>query len=240
MKKMNVLPMAALACITLLAGCGSGQTDFAESEAASVKEAVESHVEIVEDTTSSEVDVFTLSENEAEEVVDDALPLSLTSHDETITVSVPETWSDLAEALGEDEAVAQDFPLVAGNMNVPAYLIANRESKTETSLASFEVYTSTLVSGVTSSERFANLSITEETEEFEMKNTALKATRTVFTALDANNGNPTDIMYWIYSVEGEQGYYQFNCWTTLEQAETEAPIFDAIVSSMEENGGEAS
>ncbi len=222
--------LSACLCAALMAGCGTKVQTPKSSPAAESQIETESisTPDSTQETAESEADLI-------EEMPEtDRLPKRLDASDGSMTLFTPEAWSTMAGVLDASGSLDQEFPLTAGNEAVPAYLIANRESKTETSLASLEEYANTLTDVIMADARFENAEIVTDGEAFAMQGEGLTAKKTKFRASFVQDETTIDLVYWIYAVEGNEGYYQINCWTTAECAEREEAVFDAVAASLTE------
>ncbi len=160
--------------------------------------------------------------------------IQLESSDKRLLLTLPESWTQMQSEDGSEE-LEQSFPLHLENTKEGAFIIGNTESKTETSLGSFEEYAETLMTGVGESDLFSEVEYDGEAQAF-VTDRNMRGQKRSFTALYTNDQNESvRVKYLIYAFDGQNGYIQINCWSEASKADALAETFDKAVRSLQEH-----
>lgn len=229
-KKKSAALISCLLILAMAAGCGSGSSAVSSSSASNTSTKSAAASQAVTDAGSTQSESSGTDSSESAAPTPTEAPVSLTlkvdGTDKVMEVLVPGTWADLRGQLDKTGEMDQNYPIQTGSYDEESFLIANRESKLNSSLASLKEYSDTIVQGVAANKSFSDIQ-TGETSDITLKNSGFKAKKTEIIASYAGQ----QIAYWVYAAEGKDDYYQFCCWTADDNASKAEPNFDAVVNS---------
>jgi hypothetical protein len=164
---------------------------------------------------------------------DDETKQEFYSEDDSLQLAVPLDWQNLNGQIINDDEVNQSFKVQVGNPDQALFFIANSESRRYSPFMSLDEYSSAIVAAVynsmSDSEVFSNAELIE-TVDIESDVNDFVIRKSTITA--SYEDNP--IVYYIYAVQGNYRYFQFNCWTAESQKDTAETVFDEIVSGFHE------
>ena len=164
---------------------------------------------------------------------DDETKQEFYSEDDSLQLAVPLDWQNLNGQIINDDEVNQSFKVQVGNLDQALFFIANSESRRYSPFMSLDEYSSAIVAAVynsmSDSEVFSNAELIE-TVDIESDVNDFVIRKSTITA--SYEDNP--IVYYIYAVQGNYRYFQFNCWTAESQKDTAETVFDEIVSGFHE------
>lgn len=164
---------------------------------------------------------------------DDETKQEFYSENDSLQLAVPLDWQNLNGQITNDDEVNQSFKVQVGNPDQAVFFMANSESRRYSPFMSLDEYSSAIVAAVyntmSGSEDFSdaelieNVDIESDVNDFVIRKSTIAA---------SYEGKP--IVYYIYAVQGNYRYFQFNCWTAESQKDTVEPVFDEIVSGFRE------
>ena len=164
---------------------------------------------------------------------DDETKQEFYSEDDSLQLAVPLDWQNLNGQIINDDEVNQSFKVQVGNPDQAMFFMANSESRRYSPFMSLDEYSSAIVAAVynsmSSSEVFSNAELIETVDiESDVHDFVIR--KSTITA--SYEDNP--IVYFIYAVQGNYRYFQFNCWTAEGQKDAAETIFDEIVIGFHE------
>ena len=164
---------------------------------------------------------------------DDETKQEFYSENDSLLLSVPLDWQNLLGQITNDDEVNQSFSVQVGNPDQAVFFMANSESRRYSPFMSLDEYSSAIVAAVynsmNDSEAFSDPELTE-TVDIESDNNNFVIRKSTITASYENN----PIVYYIYAVQGNYRYFQFNCWTAESQKDTAETVFDEIAIGFHE------
>ena len=164
---------------------------------------------------------------------DDETKQEFYSENDSLQLAVPLDWQNLIGQITNDDEVNQSFSVHVGNPDQAMFFMANSESRRYSPFMSLDEYSSAIVAAVynsmSDSEVFSDADLIE-TVDIESDVNDFVIRKSTITASYENN----PIVYYIYAVQGNYRYFQFNCWTAESQKDAAEPIFDEIVSGFHE------
>ena len=164
---------------------------------------------------------------------DDETKQEFYSENDSLQLAVPLDWQNLIGQITNDDEVNQSFSVQVGNPDQAMFFMANSESRRYSPFMSLDEYSSAIVAAVynsmSDSEVFSDADLIE-TVDIESDVNDFVIRKSTITASYENN----PIVYYIYAVQGNYRYFQFNCWTAESQKDAAEPIFDEIVSGFHE------
>lgn len=164
---------------------------------------------------------------------DDETKQEFYSENDSLLLSVPLDWQNLLGQITNDDEVNQSFSVQVGNPDQAVFFMANSESRRYSPFMSLDEYSSAIVAAVynsmNDSEAFSDPELTETVDiESDINNFVIR--KSTITASYENN----PIVYYIYAVQGNYRYFQFNCWTAESQKDTAETVFDEIAIGFHE------
>ena len=179
----------------------------------------------VSDETSVQITGAWLSDDETKQ--------EFYSEDDSLQLAVPLDWQNLNGLITNDDEVNQSFKVQVGNPDQAVFFMANSESRRYSPFMSLDEYSSAIVAAVynsmSGSEAFSDAELIETVDiESDVNDFVIRKS----TISASYEGNP--IVYYIYAVQGNYRYFQFNCWTAESQKDTVETVFDEIVSGFHE------
>ena len=164
---------------------------------------------------------------------DDETKQEFYSENDSLQLAVPLDWKNLNGQITNDDEVNQSFSVQVGNPDQAVFFMANSESRRYSPFMSLDEYSSAIVAAVyhsmSGSEVFSNAELVEtvdiesDVEDFVIRKSVISA---------SYEDNP--IVYYIYAVQGNYRYFQFNCWTAESQKDSAEAVFDEIVRGFHE------
>ena len=164
---------------------------------------------------------------------DDETKQEFYSEDDSLQLAVPLDWQNLNGQITNDDEVNQSFKVQVGNPDQAVFFMANSESRRYSPFMSLDEYSSAIVAAVyntmSGSEDFSDAELIETVDiESDVNDFVIRKS----TIAASYEGNP--IVYYIYAVQGNYRYFQFNCWTAESQKDTVETVFDEIVCGFRE------
>jgi len=164
---------------------------------------------------------------------DDETKQEFYSEDDSLQLAVPLDWQNLNGQITNDDEVNQSFKVQVGNPDQAVFFMANSESRRYSPFMSLDEYSSAIVAAVynsmSGSEVFSDAELIETVDIESDVNDFVIRKSTITASYESN-----PIVYYIYAVQGNYRYFQFNCWTAESQKDTVETVFDEIVSGFHE------
>ncbi|MDO4478147.1 MAG: hypothetical protein Q4B73_03780 [Lachnospiraceae bacterium] len=154
------------------------------------------------------------------------LPLQIDSRDGAIRMHFPESWRDLTSEF--DAVTDEAYLLKAGAYEEAVFLLASYESKSDSFVKDFEEFNDRLVRVIAENPAFTAMQV-NGTQTITLSASGLEARRTRLSA----DYEDKSVVYWLYTMEDGNRYYQLTAWTTVSNVLKEEAIIQAAADSLE-------